>query len=87
MASAVLFERNSCSTSGSTLKAACRTEGDKAFHTEELPAKWVNIVLPKWESYQLVKGSLQINYEVNYGNWLSNHLNPLLVRLPNISNA
>lgn len=47
MASAVLFERNSCSTSGSTLKAACRTEGDKAFHTEELPAKWVNIGLPK----------------------------------------
>ena len=47
MASAVLFERNSCSTSGSTLKAACKTEGDKAFHTEELPAKWVNIGLPK----------------------------------------
>lgn len=47
MASAVLFERKSCSTPESTLKAACRTVGDNAFHTEELPARWVNIGLPK----------------------------------------
>ena len=50
MASEVLFERKSCSTPESTLNAACRTEGDKAFHTEELPAKWVNIGLPQQQS-------------------------------------
>jgi hypothetical protein len=47
MASAVLFERKSFSTSGSTLKAACRTVGDSAFHTEELPAMCVNTGLKK----------------------------------------
>lgn len=46
MASAVLFERKSCSSFESTLKAACRTVGDKAFHVEELPAKWVKTGLP-----------------------------------------
>jgi len=58
MASEVLFERNSCSTPESTLKAACRTEGVKAFHTEELPAKWVNIGLPKWKIIMVSKKGL-----------------------------
>jgi hypothetical protein len=52
MASAVLFERKSFSTSASTLKAACRTVGDNAFHTEELPAMCVNIGLKKQQSKQ-----------------------------------
>ena len=42
MASAVLFERKSFSIPESTLNDACRTDGDKAFQTDELPAKWVN---------------------------------------------
>jgi len=42
MASDVLFDRNCCSTSAGTLKAASSTPGDSAFHTEVLPAKWVN---------------------------------------------
>lgn len=39
ISSAVLFELNCFSTSGETLKAACSTCGDSAFHTEVLPAK------------------------------------------------
>jgi len=50
MASSVLFERKSFSTSGSTLNAACRTVGDSAFHTEELPAMCVNTGLQKQQS-------------------------------------
>jgi len=47
MASEVLLDRKAFSTSGSTLNAACKTSGDKAFHTDVLPAKCVNIGLPK----------------------------------------
>lgn len=47
MASEVLFDRKDCSTSGATLNAACKTSGDKAFHTDVLPAKCVNIGLQK----------------------------------------
>lgn len=47
MVSAVLIERKSFSTSASTLKAAWRTVGDNAFHTEELPAMCVNTGLRK----------------------------------------
>lgn len=45
MASEVLFDRNLFSMSALTLKAACRTSGDRAFHAEVFPAKWVNIGL------------------------------------------
>ena len=45
IASEVLFERNNCSTSASTLNAACQTSGDKAFHTDVLPAKCVKFGL------------------------------------------
>jgi len=39
MASAFLFERKTFSTSASTLKAACRTVGERAFHAPILPAR------------------------------------------------
>jgi len=55
MASDVLFERNCCSTSVGTLKAASSTPGDNAFHTEVLPAKWVNTGL----QYPAQKQSVQ----------------------------
>lgn len=55
MASAVLFERKSSSTPESTLNAACRTVGDKAFHTEELPAKWVKIGLQKSKNHKYLE--------------------------------
>ena len=42
IASDFLFERKSCSIYGCTFKLACKMAGDKAFHTEELPAKCVN---------------------------------------------
>ena len=45
MASEFLLDRNCFSRSALTLKAACSTSVDRAFHVEVLPAKWVNIGL------------------------------------------
>lgn len=46
-ASELLFEEKSFSASGATLKAACSTCGDSAFHTDVFPARFVKIGLPQ----------------------------------------
>jgi len=45
MADEVLVDRKDFSTSGATLNAACKTSGDKDFHTDVFPAKCVKIGL------------------------------------------
>lgn len=54
-ASEFLLEENSFSASGAMLKDACSTCGDSAFHTDVLPARFVNIGLPKYKEADRVR--------------------------------
>ena len=47
MASEVLLDLKRASVSAGTLKEACRTCGERAFHTDVFPARWVNTGLQR----------------------------------------
>ncbi|MFS7920009.1 hypothetical protein Hanom_Chr03g00219401 [Helianthus anomalus] len=47
------FDLKSCSVSGVTFKATCKTTGDNAFHTDVFPASCAKTGLPDKENYIL----------------------------------